>query len=67
MIYALTILSIVTLMLIGTALTGCEADQGPAEKAGEKIDNAVENAGEAMEEAGDELEEASDKLQEETR
>jgi hypothetical protein len=54
---ALTLLSITTLILVGSIITGCEANEGPAEKAGEKIDNAVENTGEAIEEAGDKLRE----------
>lgn len=33
------------------AIPGCE--KGPAEKAGESIDNAVEKAGDQLEEAGD--------------
>lgn len=53
----------------GVALTGCE-DQGPAEKAGERIDQAVEETGdeidEAAEEAGDAVEEAADEIEEET-
>ncbi|WP_164513414.1 hypothetical protein [Thiosocius teredinicola] len=36
-------------------LWACDQD-GPAEQAGEKIDNAVENAGEAIENAGDKIE-----------
>lgn len=40
--------------LIG--LAGCEQD-GPAENAGEKIDEAVEETGDEMEEAADEMEE----------
>ncbi|NNJ97128.1 MAG: hypothetical protein HKP12_08205 [Gammaproteobacteria bacterium] len=54
---ALSILPVVILMFIGTVMTGCEANEGPAEQAGEEIDNAVENTGEAIEEAGDKLEE----------
>ena len=54
---ALTLLSIMTLILAGNVLTGCEATEGPAEEAGEKIDNAIENTGEAIEEAGDKLRE----------
>lgn len=34
------------------ALPGCEK-QGPAEKAGESIDNAAEKAGDQIEKAGD--------------
>jgi hypothetical protein len=49
----------------GVALTGCE-EQGPAEKAGEKIDDAVEDAGDKIDEAGDSVEEAADEVEEET-
>jgi hypothetical protein len=37
-------------------LTACE--KGPAEKAGEKIDNAAKKVGEKMEEAGDKVKDA---------
>lgn len=40
-------------------LAGCE-DQGPAEEAGENVDEAVEEAGEQMEEAADEAEDEID-------
>jgi hypothetical protein len=40
-------------------LTGCE-DQGPAEEAGENIDEAVEEAGDNMEEAAEEVEDEVD-------
>lgn len=36
----------------GGFLTGCE-DQGPAEEAGESIDDTVEDAGDEMEDATD--------------
>jgi hypothetical protein len=51
----------VLLLAIGgtTALTGCE-DKGPAEKAGEKIDEAVEETGDAVEDAADEIEDEAD-------
>jgi hypothetical protein len=35
------------------SLTACE--KGPAEKAGEKIDNAAKKVGDKMEEAGDKI------------
>lgn len=60
------------MLALGLSLTlaGCDGDDGPAEKAGEKIDNAVEKAGEKVEEAtdkvGDKLEEAGDKVREST-
>ncbi|WP_376692444.1 hypothetical protein [Wenzhouxiangella sp. EGI_FJ10409] len=40
-------------------LTGCE-DQGPAEKAGEEIDEAIDDAGDAIEDAGDDVEDEAD-------
>lgn len=46
------------------AIAGCE-EEGPAEKAGKRIDEAAEKAGEEIEEAGDEIEEAAEKAEEE--
>lgn len=40
-------------------LAGCE-EQGPAEEAGEEIDEAVEEAGDEMEEASEEVEDEID-------
>lgn len=47
--------------LFGSAgvLAACE-EEGPAEKAGEELDNAGEEMGEALEEFGDEVEEQTD-------
>lgn len=39
---------------LGVTASGCE-EQGPAERAGEQIDEAAEEAGEALEDAGEEL------------
>lgn len=39
-------------------LSGCE-QKGPAEKAGEKMDNAAEQAGEQMEKAGEAVKDAA--------
>ena len=62
-------LSILALtLLIAVGLAACE--KGPAEKAGEKIDNAAENLGDKVEDAtdgaSDKLEEAGDKIEEKT-
>ena len=58
--------SIVFLLL---TLAGCERE-GPAEKAGEKIDNAVstmqEKAADTSDKAQEQLEEAGDKVEEAT-
>lgn len=51
----LKLLSTVLLITITLSLSACDVNEGPAEKAGEKIDNAVENTGEALEKAGDEI------------
>lgn len=55
-------------LLFAVGLSACE--KGPAETAGEKIDNAVENAGDKIEDAtdnaGDKLEEAGDKIEDKT-
>lgn len=57
--------------LLGLAvLGGCEQD-GPAERAGERFDEAVEDSGDrveqGMENAGDQLEEAGDAIEDRTR
>jgi len=41
------------------ALSGCDQNDGPAEQAGEKIDNAAEQAGEQMEKAGEAIKDAA--------
>lgn len=45
--------------LLVAALSGCERQKGPAEGAGEAVDNAVERAGEQIEKAGDNIQEAT--------
>jgi hypothetical protein len=56
MVKKLLLLLILALMC-GTA--ACE-EEGPAERTGEEIDEAVEETGEAVEEAGEEAKEAVD-------
>lgn len=52
---------ILSSLLIGVVamLAACERE-GPAERAGESIDNAVEKAGKAIESAGDKIREKTD-------
>ncbi len=45
-------------------LAGCQ-DPGPAEEAGQEIDDAVEEAQDAFEDLGDDAEEALEELEEE--
>lgn len=40
-------------------LAACDSDDGPAEKAGQKIDNAADNASDAMDKAGDKVDNAT--------
>lgn len=53
--------------LISTNLIGCSAEEGPAERAGKKVDEAVEQTNEkvedAVDEASDKIEEAGDKIE----
>lgn len=56
------------LLLLGmivflTTAVGCE-EQGPMEKAGEKIDETIEKAGENIEEGGEEIQQAAEDAQE---
>jgi predicted small lipoprotein YifL len=46
------------LMLAMGALAACE-QEGPAERAGEAIDNATENTGEAIERAGEKIQDGA--------
>ena len=41
-------------------LAACEDNEGPAERAGESIDNATERAGEAIEESGENMQEEAE-------
>lgn len=40
-------------------LFGCERQEGPAERAGESLDNAFDNTGEQVERAGDSIQDAA--------
>ena len=51
--------AIVAVGLFAITLGACD-EQGPAEQAGEAVDNAVESAGEAVEEAGEAAGEAAE-------
>lgn len=47
--------------LITITLVGCEKkEEGPAERAGKKIDETVEKAGEKIEEAGEKVKESAE-------
>lgn len=54
--YAFLGLAVATFLV----LTGCDTDDGPMEKAGEKIDNAVQTTGDKVENAMDSAEKKAD-------
>jgi len=41
------------------ALSGCEKQEGPMEKAGKSIDNATESVGEHVEDAGEAIQDSA--------
>ena len=54
--------AIATAIVLSFAVAGLTAcEKGPAEKAGEKIDDAAKNVGEKMEDAGDKIKDAAKK------
>ena len=58
----------ITALLVpaGMALSGCDANDGPAEQLGEEIDNAAENTGEKIDEAAEDLKDAVDDATDDT-
>lgn len=61
---------IALMMALGLTVAGCADEQGPAEEAGEQIDQTMEEAGDEIEKATDEVggktEEAGDSIEEKT-
>ena len=41
------------------AVSGCQKQEGPVEKAGKEVDQAVEKAGEKIEKAGENIQDAA--------
>jgi len=55
--------NILTVLVLGAAIAGlsaCQKEEGPAERAGKAMDNAVKNAGEQIEKAGEKIQDAAD-------
>ncbi|MFP4638967.1 MAG: hypothetical protein ACLFMY_00850 [Guyparkeria sp.] len=61
---------IALMMATGLTIAGCGEEEGPAEEAGEQIDETMEESGDAAEETTDEIggevEEGGDEVEEET-
>ena len=47
-------------LLLGPLLSACEEEKGPAEKLGEQVDEAVQEAKEQLKDAADKLEEKTE-------
>jgi hypothetical protein len=66
-----SIIAVLAIATLGLSLAACKPEPGPAEKAGQKIDEALgttpkektlgERAGEKVEQAGDKIQDASKK------
>ncbi|GGX38729.1 hypothetical protein [Saccharospirillum salsuginis] len=54
-----TMYTLLVAMMFSLPLVACDND-GPAEEAGEEIDEAAEEAGEALDDAADQLEESAE-------
>lgn len=52
-----SILNLLALGMLSMALVGCE-QEGPAEKAGKEIDQAISQAGQELEKVGDSIQNA---------
>jgi hypothetical protein len=48
-----------TVGVLVAALSGCQKQEGPAERAGRAVDKAVENAGQQIEKAGEKIQDAA--------
>lgn len=62
-----TTMATAVLTVLLAALAGCQKQEGPAERAGKTIDNAVEKSGEKIDETkeklGEKIEKAGEDLQ----
>ncbi|MFZ7126713.1 MAG: hypothetical protein ACOWWM_11230 [Desulfobacterales bacterium] len=58
--------TILVLLALVFVLAACE-QEGPAERAGEKIDEAAETTAEKMEDAGEAVEEKAEEVKEEAK
>jgi PBP1b-binding outer membrane lipoprotein LpoB len=59
--FRMTIGSAVVMTALLAALSGCQKQEGPAEKAGEKIDQTTEKIGEKVEKAGEKIQDAAER------
>ncbi|MDO8349938.1 MAG: hypothetical protein Q7S94_02160 [Gallionella sp.] len=48
-----------TLCALLAAMSGCQEQEGPVERAGKEVDQAAEKAGEKIEKAGEDIQDAA--------
>jgi hypothetical protein len=48
-----------SVLMAGLSLSGCQKQEGPAERAGKAIDKGVEKAGQQIEKAGENIQDAA--------
>ena len=54
-----TLSAVLVISALLVALSGCEKQEGPMEKAGKSVDNATESVGEHVENAGEAIQDAA--------
>lgn len=54
-----TVSAVLIMSALLVALSGCQKQEGPAEQAGKKVDNATEKVGEKIEKAGESIQDAA--------
>jgi hypothetical protein len=52
-------LTVLVMGILVAGLSACQKEEGPAERAGKAIDNAVQTAGEKVEQAGEKIQDAA--------
>lgn len=55
----ITVTSAIAIAALLAALSGCEKQEGPLEKAGKEVDNAAATVGQKIENAGDKMQDAA--------
>lgn len=53
------VLSVLVMGALVAGLSACKKEEGPAERAGKSVDNAVQKAGEKIEKAGEKIQDAA--------
>ena len=54
-----TVSAALVMGVLVAALSGCQKEEGPAERAGKQVDKAVEKAGQQIEKAGERIQDAA--------